>query len=104
MVRGLFYGAPSQFVAEVIGVITCFAVVFGLSYIFFKILDALIGMRVLAEVELQGLDVPEMGAEGYAEELLPLPAFAMGYPLIPMSQEKAEAIGKAILEHKEEKT
>jgi len=69
-VRGLLYGAPSQFFAELIGVITCFVVVFGLSYIFFKILDALMGMRVSPEVELQGLDVPEMGAKGYPEDVL----------------------------------
>jgi ammonium transporter, Amt family len=65
-VRGLLYGAPSQFVAEAIGVITNFVVVFGLCYVFFKILDAVMGMRVSPEVEMQGLDVPEMGAEGYA--------------------------------------
>jgi len=65
-VKGLLYGAPSQLAAEAIGVITCFVVVFTLSYVFFKILDAVMGMRVSAEVEMQGLDVPEMGTEGYA--------------------------------------
>jgi len=35
--------------------------------IFFKVLDILVGNRVSAEVELEGLDVPEMGVPGYAE-------------------------------------
>ena len=65
-VKGLLYGAPSQLGAEAIGVITNFVVVFTLSYVFFKVLDAIMGMRVSEEVEMQGLDVPEMGAEGYA--------------------------------------
>jgi ammonia channel protein AmtB len=57
---GLFYGAASQFAAEAIGTITNLVVAFTLPYVFFKILHAIIGMRVPAEVELQGLDVPEM--------------------------------------------
>jgi Amt family ammonium transporter len=65
-VKGLLYGAPSQFVAEAIGVITNFVVVFVLCYVFFKIIDAIIGLRVSPEVEIQGLDLPEMGVEGYA--------------------------------------
>lgn len=69
-VRGLFYGNTSQFVAEVIGTITCFVVVFVLAYATFKIIGVLVGggMRVSAGTETQGLDVPEMGAEGYGVE------------------------------------
>ena len=37
--------------------------------LFFKILDTLVGNRVPVAVELEGLDVPEMGVAGYAEEL-----------------------------------
>jgi Amt family ammonium transporter len=66
-VKGLFYGAPSQFVAQVIGTLTCFVFIFGLSWIFFKAMDAVMGMRVSPEVELEGLDVPEMGVHGYPE-------------------------------------
>ena len=105
-VRGLLYGAPSQFIAEAIGVITNFVVIFGLCYVFFKILDAVMGMRVSPEVEMQGLDVPEMGAEGYAGYVDYYPqtvSSTMGYPLIPMSKEKAEAVGKALLESGKEK-
>jgi Amt family ammonium transporter len=66
-VRGLFYGGASQFVAQIIGTITCFVFIFVASWVFFKVLDIVVGMRVSAEMELEGLDVPEMGAHGYPE-------------------------------------
>jgi Amt family ammonium transporter len=107
-VKGLFYGAPSQFIAEVIGTITCFVVVFALAYATFKIIGVLVGgMRVSPEAELDGLDVPEMGAQGYAGDLAHQPAFSAlgyGYPLIPMSKEKADAVGKAFLGAGKEKS
>jgi Amt family ammonium transporter len=66
-VRGLFYGGASQFVAQVVGTATCLVFIFGISWVFFKALDAVIGMRVSPEEELEGLDVPEMGTHGYPE-------------------------------------
>jgi Amt family ammonium transporter len=67
-IKGLFYGGGfSQLFAELIGVAVCFVFVFSSFYIFFKVLDALIGNRVSAEVELEGLDIPEMGALAYPE-------------------------------------
>jgi Amt family ammonium transporter len=66
-VRGLFYGGASQFVAQIIGTVTCFVFIFVISWVFFKILDMVIGMRVSPEMELEGLDVPEMGVHGYPE-------------------------------------
>jgi ammonium transporter, Amt family len=66
-VKGLFYGDPSQFVAECIGIVTCFVWVFATFYIFFKIIDAVVGMRVTARDELAGLDIPEMGALAYPD-------------------------------------
>jgi Amt family ammonium transporter len=66
-VRGLFYGGASQFVAQIIGTATCFAFIFGASWAFFKVYDMVFGMRVSPEIELEGLDVPEMGGHGYPE-------------------------------------
>jgi ammonium transporter, Amt family len=66
-VTGLFYGNASQFFAQCIGTLTCFVFVFVSFYAFFKVLDAIIGNRVSAEVELAGLDLPEMGALAYPE-------------------------------------
>ncbi len=65
-VRGLFYGGGwGQFAAEVIGVITCFIMVSFLSITVFKIAEVLVGNRVSHEEEIEGLDVPEMGVQGY---------------------------------------
>jgi hypothetical protein len=66
-VTGLFYGNASQFFAQCIGTLTCAVFVFVSFYVFFKVLDAIIGNRVSAEVEIGGLDMPEMGALAYPE-------------------------------------
>jgi Amt family ammonium transporter len=66
-VRGLFYGGASQFVAQIIGTVTCFVFIFVASWVFFKVYDVVFGMRVSPETELEGLDVPEMGVHGYPE-------------------------------------
>jgi Amt family ammonium transporter len=55
-VKGLFYGDASQFAAQCVGTLTCFVWVFVCFFVFFKILDAVLGNRVSAEVELEGLD------------------------------------------------
>lgn len=76
-VRGLLYGDGGQFLAQLIGVFTNFVFVFLASYLFFKVLDRLIGLRVDPISELEGLDIPEMGVPGYMgikvtkEEVLP---------------------------------
>ena len=65
--KGLFYGDGSQLVAQLIGTATCFVFVFVMFYVFFKVLDKIIGNRVSAETEIVGLDLPEMGALAYPE-------------------------------------
>jgi Amt family ammonium transporter len=69
-VRGLFYGDASQLAAQAVGVTTCFVFVFAMFYAFFKVVDVLVGNRVSAEVELEGLDMPEMGALAYPDFVL----------------------------------
>ncbi len=64
-VRGLLYGDPGQFVAQLIGVCVNFVVIFGLAWIFFTIVERILGNRVLAEVEWSGLDALEMGSDAY---------------------------------------
>ncbi len=41
--------------------------VFVSFYVFFKVLDKVIGNRVSVETEIAGLDLPEMGALAYPE-------------------------------------
>ena len=66
-VRGILYGDASQLVAQIIGPLANFGFIFGASWLFFKAMDVVMGMRVSPEVELEGLDVPEMGTHGYPE-------------------------------------
>lgn len=69
-VRGLFYGDPSQLVAQLIGVAVLLVWAFGLSWVFFKVQDRIQGIRVPPDVELAGLDLPLMGAAAYPEFVL----------------------------------
>jgi ammonium transporter, Amt family len=66
-VKGLFYGGGlSQFWAELIGVTTCFVTLSVLSMVVYFIVEKTVGNRVTVEVEIEGLDVPEMGVPGYS--------------------------------------
>jgi Amt family ammonium transporter len=65
-VKGLFYGDPSQFLAQCIGVAANFVYVGLISLIVFKLIDLIVGNRVDAETEIEGLDIPEMGLLGYS--------------------------------------
>ena len=72
-VTGLFYGDPSQLVAQLIGCATLVGIVFTISYVLNWLVDVFIGQRVGAANELEGLDLPEMGALGYPEFQLVTP-------------------------------
>ncbi len=67
-VTGLFYGNPSQFFAEAIGVVANVLWVFPVAYGFFWVLEKVVGNRVKPEDEIAGLDIPEMGVQGYINE------------------------------------
>ncbi len=64
-VRGALFGDASQLFAQLLGVITNVVFVFSLTYSFFRLVERLIGNRVSAEVEWNGLDAQEMGSEAY---------------------------------------
>jgi ammonium transporter, Amt family len=72
-VRGLLYGDPGQFVAELIGALTCIVFVFVTMYSFFKLSNSikLFKLRVNADDEVEGLDLPEMGIRGYEDYVSP---------------------------------
>ena len=66
-VTGLFYGGGGgQFIAEFIGAATNVVFVGLAGWLVFKLLDVIVGNRVSVDFELFGLDVPEMGVEGYS--------------------------------------
>jgi Amt family ammonium transporter len=73
-VTGLFYGDASQLVAQLIGVATLIGFVFTLSFVFAFVVDLLVGQRTSAKSELEGLDLPEMGAMAYPEFELKSPS------------------------------
>jgi Amt family ammonium transporter len=66
-VRGVLFGDPGQLAAQAIGVITNVVVVGAATWLFFRVVNRLIGNRVTAEVEWTGLDATEMGSEAYPQ-------------------------------------
>jgi len=66
-VTGLFYGDASQLIAQLVGVSTLIGFVFVFYFVMFWVIDLTLGQRVSAEIELEGLDIPEMGALCYPE-------------------------------------
>jgi Amt family ammonium transporter len=66
-VRGLLYGDAGQLGAQMIGPLTNLVFIFGASWLFFKALDMVMGLRVAPEVEIEGLDLPKMGALAYPD-------------------------------------
>jgi ammonium transporter, Amt family len=66
-VRGLLYGDLSQFFMQLIDAGTVAIFGFAMAYVWFKVSDAITPIRVSKEVELEGLDGPEMGVLGYPD-------------------------------------
>jgi len=76
-VTGLFYGDAGQLVAQLMGVATLIGCVFVISFVFNMIIEAVWGQRVTAKIELEGLDIPEMGAVAYPDFVLKADAMGM---------------------------
>lgn len=69
-VRGLLYGGGmGQLTAEIVGAVVCIAFAFTAFHVFFKIVGYLIGNRVSEAVEIEGLDLGEIGVPAYPEFL-----------------------------------
>jgi ammonium transporter, Amt family len=67
-VTGLFYGGGfAQLLCQSIGAVCVIVIGMGIMFPFFWMSNKIIPMRVSREVELQGLDLPEMGALGYPD-------------------------------------
>jgi len=66
-VRGLLYGDFSQFLMQGIDCLVLAAFGFTMAYAWFKLSNLITPIRVEKEVELEGLDGPEMGALAYPD-------------------------------------
>jgi Amt family ammonium transporter len=83
-VTGLFYGDPGQLLAALVGIGTNMVWVGTSGALAFIAIDRLVGNRVRNEEEMRGLDVAEMGMEGYYDANARAAAFATGpQPVIP---------------------
>lgn len=63
--RGVLEGNPGQLVNQLVGVGASVVMAVVGTFILLKILDAVMGLRVTQEEELQGLDLSQHGEEGY---------------------------------------
>jgi Amt family ammonium transporter len=66
-VRGLLYGDFSQFIMQFIDCAVVALFGFVMAYVWFKISDLITPIRVSKEIEVDGLDGPEMGVLGYPD-------------------------------------
>jgi len=86
-VRGLLYrGGGKQLLCQLIAAAVCIVWAAAVGGILFALLDRITGgNRVPTQVELAGLDIPEMGAPGYPEFISHAApeAFAAGVPKFP---------------------
>jgi Amt family ammonium transporter len=78
-VTGLFYGDASQLAASVVGILANIAWVAPVGFVILKVLDKVVGNRSAEEEEINGLDEPEMGVQGYAGE----PGHALPPEMVP---------------------
>ena len=68
-VKGLFYGDAGQLAAQIASIVVLVVWCSVACGIFFTICKRTVGMRVSADVEIAGLDIPEMGALAYPDFL-----------------------------------
>lgn len=62
---GLFYGNPGQLWIQFVSVIATWGYCFTVSYLLFKVVDIIMGIRVTPDQEAQGLDVTQHSEAGY---------------------------------------
>jgi len=66
--NGLLYGNPNQLLIQAIGVGVAGVMGFFGTYVILKVIDVLIGIRVSAKVEQEGLDISEHAERAYSDE------------------------------------
>jgi ammonium transporter, Amt family len=66
-VRGFFFGDTSQLYAQLLNAAVVAVFGFLAAFVWFKVSNLITPIRVSAETEREGLDLPEMGAFGYPD-------------------------------------
>jgi Amt family ammonium transporter len=66
-VRGLLYGDPSQFAAQLLSAVVVGVFGFSMAYVWFKLSDKITPLRVPKDVEMEGLDAEEVGVLAYPD-------------------------------------
>ena len=72
-VTGIVGGSFSQILPQVFEVLAIGIFAFGTSYAFFSVLKRAGLLRSRAEDEIGGLDLPEMGEQGYVSDGVAVP-------------------------------
>jgi ammonium transporter, Amt family len=67
-VTGLLHGDRLQFLVQLGGATLCAIYAFTVTFIVFKLVNAIYKLRVSPKVELEGLDEPEFGLRAYPED------------------------------------
>jgi Amt family ammonium transporter len=62
---GLFFGNPKQFLIQALTVLVTIAYTFVVTFVIYKLVDLLIGVRVKEEEELMGLDLTQHHERAY---------------------------------------
>ncbi len=91
-VTGIFYGNTGQLTASLIGIAANIVWVFLTAFIAFWIIELVIGNRTRPEVEIGGLDIPEMGVLGYINDD---PTSPEGHVLHPSADPKSALVPPA---------
>jgi Amt family ammonium transporter len=63
--NGLFFGNPKQFIIQALTVLVTIAYTFVVTFVIYKLVDLLIGVRVKEEEELMGLDLTQHHERAY---------------------------------------
>ena len=96
---GLFYGGGlAQLGTQLLGLVTVDIYVVVVMFIIFKLIDKFIGLRVPAEVEIDGLDIHEHGLASSYADFMPTTGGAEFTKTLAMAQ---NASSKAVVQLKE---
>jgi Amt family ammonium transporter len=95
-VTGLFYGDSKQLIVQVIDVVVCASWNLIVGGVFFWVIGKVLGSnRVAPEVEIAGLDIPEMGMSGYPEFVAPMPVESVPPAEVAAAKASVPALAKA---------